>query len=338
MSPRNRVLLVVFVLLGAAALAVLQPWRGDAFARTAARVRPLFPELDERRQTIARIEIDSGAASTRLELTDAGWIVRDRFDHPADGTRLADLVDVLAALDDREIVATEPASFATYEVREGDGTRVRVWDREGRLLADLIGGALRHQDVLPGGPALFEFYVRPAARDLVLLTQEWHVPSARPEDWILGRFLPPDAVSKIRWIQRDDRQSDQDWRVVRDETTGAAAPEGGAPHWRMVAPEDRPALDYAAESTAFTLSSMRAADAAGRLAEGATEPAAEFGFSTDVFRAGMGEGSFEIHLGAPAGDGGHYAWVPGNPFVYVLGDFEVGQLRQPVAAMLPGGD
>jgi len=143
----------------------------------------------------------------------------------------------------------------------------------------------------------------------------------------------------LDWIERDDRQGDQDWRLERVAVQGPEGGGGPVPgtvdrSWRMLRPEERPALGFAGDSFAFTFTGLRAADVAARLEPGAEPDPGRWGFATDVFRAGVGDRVLELELGGPA-PGGRWCRVPGREWIYVLEDFEVGQLRQGVADMLP---
>lgn len=322
MSRRNRVLAVVFLLLAGLALAVEQPWRGDAFARTEAQVHRLFPELAALREQIFRVEIQSRGRQTTLSRVADGFVVEEKLAHPADLGRLIALVDSLCWLDDRDVVSDNPEKRATFQVEADSGTRVRLLDRQGAPLADLIGGALRNAPEQAGEQALLEFYVRRADRDQVLLAPEFRPPPADPAQWIQPRLFPGLQAGQIQWLQRLGAEAGDSWKVVR------SAEAGGEPAWRVVAPEPGAAAAHEAEGLAFTFAGLRAEDVAARLVPGG-EPGADFGFPGETFRAGAGEASLEVRLGKPAEAGRRYAWVPGSPYVVLVGEFAAERLRVP---------
>ncbi|TAH38727.1 MAG: DUF4340 domain-containing protein [Planctomycetota bacterium] len=326
MSRRNRILLALLLLLGGLALALEQPWRGDAFARTRARVQRLFPGLEDQRQDIARVEIESAGQRTTLVRGAGGWVVAEKLQYPADVGRLASLVDTLAGLDDRDTVSVNPDKQETYSVDPAAGTRVRLLDARGLALADLVGGALRGAAEQAGTEALLEFYVRRADRDEVVLAPEFRPPPADPADWIEPRLLPGLQAQRLRWLQRASPDEHGAWKLAVEAPEGAAG--AAERRWRMVAPDSRAAVAHVAEGFAFALANLRAQDVAARLGP-AAEPGPEFGFPTDVLKAGVDEGTIEVRLGKPAGEGRRYAWVPGSAYVVIIGEFAAERLRVP---------
>ena len=344
MNRRNRVLALCAACAWLLLLAVERPWQGDAHARTAATVGPLFPDLARRREDIARILIEEQGSSTELlaRPEEGRWYVSGK-DHPADGRRLTNLVDMLVGLGTRDVVAEDPRSHEVYGVADGQGTRVRLYDAQGELLADWIHGKLRAQDVTGGTVPVLEFYVRRGDRPEVYLTGDAILPSANPARWCDTRFLQAIPDAAVAWVAREDFDGAESWRVERipgaevPESSGIEVPSGGTlgERWRMTQPSEAPASDYAGDSLVRTLLTLRAADVVARATP---EDAARYGFPVDRFRAGIRDGDavleFELELGAPAPQGGRFLRIAGLPHVYLIGDFDVDQLRQPVEAML----
>lgn len=340
MNRRNRILAAAAALAVLVLLLVEQPWRGDAHARTAAQVGPLFPDLARQREEIHRIVIRGPEQSTELEVDEQGmrWMVVDR-DHPADGNRVRDLVDMLIGLQTRDVVSDSPESHALYDVGDAMGTRVQLYAESGALLADWIHGKLRQQDIEGGAPPVLEFYVRRADRPEVYLTAEAFLPSAAPARWCDTRFLAAVRDADVAWVRREDFGGGQSWRIERipdappvSEGMGVPVSDTHGERWRMTEPVEQAALDYAGDSLVRTLTTLRATDVVGRATP---EDAARYGFPTDRFRVGIGGREFQFELGKPAPQGGRYLRVQLLPqHVYLLSDFDVGQLRQPVDAML----
>ena len=332
MNRRNRILCLALVVLGGLALALERPWQGDAFARTEAKVRRLFPELDASRERIAKVLIRSADRRTTLLRVPGDWVVEEKLLHPADIGRLIGLIDSLAFLDSRDVVSTNPDKQGTYSVEEGAGTRIQIWDEEERILADLVAGGLRSEGVAPGGPAILEFYVRPYGSDEVVLAPDFHAPVVDPADWLAGPLFPvePDA---LEWIERQDLDGRESWKLVR----GAPDPDSAGTLWEFREPTSGPAGKYAGDSFVFTFTGLRPQDVVAQIASGA-EPDASYGFTLDVLRAGKGDQVFELRLGGVATPGARFAWLTGGRWIYTLSDFEVGQLRQTVEGMGPEGD
>lgn len=341
MNRRNQVLAICAAIAALTLLFIEQPWRGDAHERTAAAVGPLFPDLARQREDVARIVVRNEEAETELQV-DANrqlWTVVDK-DHPADGDRIRNLVDMMIGLRTRDVVADSAESHALYDVAEGQGTRVQLYSASGKLLADWIHGKLRQQDIQGGAPPVLEFYVRRADRPEVFLTGDAFLPSTMPARWCDTRFLASLDDEDVTWVVREDFDGAESWRMERVPGT-AIAPEGiGQPvagsigeRWRMTSPETVPASDYAGDSLVRSLITLRASDVVGRATP---EDGARYGFPQDRFRIGVGDQhEFVFELGGPAPNGGRYMRaevLPGH--VYLLSDFDVEQLRQPAARML----
>lgn len=321
MSRRNRVLLALFVLLAGGALALEQPWRGDAYSRTQGGVRRLFPELEAQRESLARVEIRAAGQQATLTRSGGGFVVEEKLQYPADLGRLVSLVDALAWVDDRDTVSSNPDKRATYHVDEEGGTRIRLLDAKGGVLADAYGGSLRSAPESAGPQALLEFYLRRSDRDEVVLAPEFRPPAADPALWIEPRLFPGLQAAKLGWIERSSPDSGEAWRLER------ASPGGsGDPQWRMTAPEERDAAAHVAEGFVSALAGLSAQDVAARVPAG-REPGPEFGIPTDILRAGLGDQSVELRLGKPAGEGRRYAWVPGSSWIVTIGEFAAERLR-----------
>ncbi len=328
MDARNRILGVVFVLLAVLTLALEQPWRGDAHARTRATFAPLFPELVGAEDEVAEIQIRGDGAVTTMEIGfDRGkphWLVREKLAHPADLVRMQALVASLRALQTRDVESVEADYHSTYEVADGQGVRITVRDHEGAVLADLVAGALRSQDVSAGQVPVLEFFLRPHGQDVVYRSGEFHMPPTDPAKWCDTRFLLAVDPENVHTLQRIDAGGDQSWKIVR-----GSVQSGG---WRMVAPDSATVSEFAADSWIFTLTGLRAADVIEVLEAGITP--AQLGARSDLFRVGIGDHEFVVEVGQALPGGLRAARVQGLAFLYALQQHEVDQLRQSVAAML----
>lgn len=332
MSRRNRVLAAAAAALWLALLAVERPWRGDAHARTAAAVRPLFPDLARRRDEIRRVEIRSGALAATLEWRADRWWVTAK-EHPADLRKLVQVVDMAGRLDTRDEVAASSASHAQYGVAAGEGTRLTFSDADGGVLADLIVGNLRRQDVTAGQQPVLEFYVRRADRAEVHLSGDAIAPSADPIDWCDTRFMQSVAPEEIEWVRREDFAGGDSWRLERVPAAGA-----GRTGWRLTEPAPgRPAWDFAGDSLVRTLLDLEASDVVRRAGDPA-EDAAACGFPADRFHVAARGSVLQLEIGRSAREGRHWLRVEGLPYLYEIRDFDVSQLRQPVADLLPPSD
>jgi len=331
MSKRNRMLAAGALVAWALVFLIEQPWRGDAHARTEAAVRSLFPDFARQREGIRHVEIRAGGSSTVLDWRNDRWWVLDK-EHPADLRKLVQVVDMIGRLDTRDEVAAAPESHTLYGVAGGEGTRLTLSDSEGAIVADLIVGSLRKQDVTTGQNPVLEFYLRCADRSAVHLSGDAISPSADSIDWCETRFLAAVAPEEVEWVRREDFDGGESWRVER---VPADQAEVFGSTWKITEPApERAAWDFAGDSLVYTLLDLQASDVAGRAGDPA-EDAALYGFPTDRFHVSARGNVLRFELGKVAREGHRWMRVEGLPYLYTLRDFDVSQLRQPVTDMLP---
>jgi hypothetical protein len=327
MSKRNNLLLLVVAILWTAFLLVEKPWKGDAHQRTAAHVGLLFPKLQYQTEQVRRVIVSDGIDSVTLQLSESRrWRVVEK-QHPMDMARLTMVIQNLAEINTIDVVSVNSEKHSVYGVAEGQGTRVQVYGENDVLLADWIAGSLRHQEIGAGQKPVMEFYMRDGRSDVVYLSGEAIHPPANPTTWCDTHFLAQVEDSAISWVERKDFVTDDSWRIER-------APQSGADAWDLSTPVARPALSYAGESLAFSITGLRAADVIATMnSDGADD--ARYGFPQDRFTVGVGELDFEFELGNPTPQAGQrYFRVTGIPYIYTLSDYDVSQLRLPVQRLL----
>jgi hypothetical protein len=268
-------------------------------------------------------------------------------DHPLDKGRLMMLMENLSAITTLDTVSVNPEKHEVFGVAEGQGTRVQVYDSNDILLADWVAGSLRQQDIASGQKPVLEFYMRDGRSDVVYLSGTAIHPSSDPTVWCDTRFLFGVEAPRIQWIERLDFETNESWRIERtaaaEVTSGQLGSaqetrEGGS--WQLTAPTKAPALGYAGDSMAFSIIGLEASDVVGQASADNTSDT-RYGFPQDRFRVGIDGQVFEFELGKPSATSGQrYLRVtnPKLPYIYSLDDYEVSQLRQPVARMLPDSD
>jgi len=315
-SKLNRLLLPLFLVFATGALLLEKPWRGDAHQRTADQVEALFPELISNRQSIDKIEIDSDGILCTMQRNQNGFVILEKFNHPAADKRVITLVDELSRLSTKDIVSANFEKHQKFGVAEGQGTRIKIYAGE-KLLADLIAGSLRSQDIRNSKQIALEFYLRDASSAEVLLVNNYSPPPTSPEDWLRVPLCKFD-VGEIKLAERVDFRGNKNWTLARGDTPD---------RWQLLGPKPGPADSYQADSWIFSFSNLEAADVVANLGTG-TRPAAEYGFTTDLFRAenDLAE-SCELQLGGVAPNNRRYAWIPGSDWVYAIDEFEADQLR-----------
>jgi uncharacterized protein DUF4340 len=327
MSPRNRKLAAIFGVLFIATLAVEKPWRGDAHQRTTATIEAMFPDLKGFAE-VASVRISkAGQATTIARILDRGkprWVVREKFDHPADLRRLGRLIDSLMALETRDIESTNSDKQSAYEVGIDQGMHIEIWDQQGGKLADLVAGSMRSQDMTAGQIAVLEFFVRPTDGDVVYRTGELLVPFEDPADWCDGQFLAGVEEPQLQLLQRIDHLGPDSWKLIRQ-----SVEEGQK--WKMIAPDARAVADFVGDSWAYTMHGLRAADVLGLLSD--PQSAEIFGPLRDTLKVGIDEIYFELELGRLVSKDRRAARVKGLPHLYALQQYDVDQLLQSVASM-----
>lgn len=327
MNKRNNLLLLCVAILWTIFLLVQKPWQGDAHQRTAAHVGLLFPKLQYQTEQVRRVKVMDGIDSVTLQLSESGrWRVVEK-QHPMDMARLTMVIQNLAEINTIDVVSVNPEKHSVYGVADGQGTRVQVYAENDLLIADWIAGSLRHQEIGAGQKPVMEFYMRDGRSDVVYLSGEAIHPPANPTTWCDTHFLAQIEDRAITSVQRTDFVTSESWQIER-------APQSGADAWDLAAPVVRPALSYAGESLAFSITGLRAADVVATMnSDGADD--ARYGFPQDRFIVGIGELNFEFELGDPApAVGQRYFRVAGIPYIYTLSDYDVSQLRMPVQRLL----
>jgi len=327
MNRLNRVLLPLFLGLFSLAWFLEEPWKGDAFERTALEVGPLFPELVAQRAQISKVILMRDQEQTTLERGQAGFGVAERMHHPAANQRLVHLIDALSLLDDRDVVSTNPDKFLAYGLAEHQGTRIQVYAGD-KLLADAHCGSMRQQDPQMGGKMSLDFYLRAMGGQRVVLARGFTPPMTGPGDWLEAPLVGVEE-SEVVAAQRIDVRTGNEWHVQK---TGE--------DWSMTKPVQEPLAElYTIDSFLFSMCRLYAEDVFAEAKDGLPE---EFGPLEDLFQVASQEGNlFEVHLGKLRPGGLREAWIPGAPWLYGVAEHDVHQLRQTAETMLrsePPGD
>jgi len=318
-------LAICFALCALAAIATHKPWLGDAHSRTYARVGLLFPELARVVDTAVEVVIVSPGKEVKLHLLDGAWRVKDKLNHPAHLSRLSNLFATLSTLKSSDMVSDNAANHAVYGVDAEHGVRITLRDASGAVLADLMAGNLRGQELIPeeAERAILAFYVRRAGEAEVYLSNNYIAPVTSPSDWIENKFLASVDPASVDWVERISTLPDSSWRLTRTQDTEFI---DDVEHsvWSL---ESGLARAWAAEHLLAVLTDLRASDVIEKL-DGAAGPAAKYGLGIETYRAGIGGAVFQLHLGTLARDGHRYIQIDGLPWVYTIAEYESESLRQ----------
>ncbi|MCP5024521.1 MAG: DUF4340 domain-containing protein [bacterium] len=162
-------------------------------AQAVREVLPLFEPWAPGQVTTIRVDqgeqgIFASDSDLLVQLDDAGtYRLPNHFGYPARERAVAFLVNGLASLNSMDLLSEDPASHATYGLTQEKGVRIRLEDKTGKVLADLLQG-----DKAPGGRA---FYVRRFDSDNVFRAPNFIRQSIRGNllTWIDSRWCGLDA-------------------------------------------------------------------------------------------------------------------------------------------------
>ena len=169
------------------AVVLLAVWASQAYrARTAVedRAHLLFPDLPQRFDAARRIEVETAAGSITIEQADGHWRVREKYDWPADPTRVAGVLTGLADLRALEPRTANPDRHARLhlDAPSEPGSKalaLRLLAAEDEVLAAILIGERR-------GVAgdLPQFYVRRPGQAQTWLAEGPLEPARRASLWL----------------------------------------------------------------------------------------------------------------------------------------------------------
>ncbi len=148
MQPKRfLILLAVTLAVSMAALAsYLAEQRDDTLILSG---EPMLPELQGKVEAVAVIEVVTGSGSYTLERRDGAWGSRDDDGYPVRQRRVNRLLVGLTSLERLEAKTARPELHPRIHVEDPDGAGaasrlVRLKDREGTLITELVVGKQRH--------------------------------------------------------------------------------------------------------------------------------------------------------------------------------------------------
>ncbi|MCY4464671.1 MAG: DUF4340 domain-containing protein [Chloroflexi bacterium] len=202
MISRSNVILAILLAAQVVLLAVSVVTSGGTESRA---IEPLVqgigaPEIE--RMTIATSPDDAVTFARKGD----GWVLPDADDFPVNGDKVDEMLDKLFALDNRRLVAANPANFARLEVKADDYRR-RI---------ELSGGNASAVIYLGGSGGVDTVYARRADENHVYLgsgLNSWEL-STQIASWVDASYvnIAQDDVQQIRvqnaqgdfTLQRDD--------------------------------------------------------------------------------------------------------------------------------------
>lgn len=190
MSPKTfaALALATVVAVAAAAFAVT---RDRGFTPVAGAGEVVFPGLIERVNDVAKMVIELPAGTLTIERGKDGWTVKENDDYPARAVEVRQVVLALAGLKLLEPKTRNADKFAKLELQDptvkgARSKRVKLFDRDGALLADVILG--RRRQTLPG-TTLGGVYLRRPGEDQTWLAAGGPEVSDERRDWLERKIV-----------------------------------------------------------------------------------------------------------------------------------------------------
>lgn len=158
----------------------------------------LLPELIDRVNDVARVELTSASGSTTLQRRDADWTVATSDGYPADFERVKQLVLTLAEMQIIEPKTRVAERYGRIGVKSVDfedsrAVRVDLADADGTPLTSLLVG-----DAREGGGAPARYVRRPEAEQSYLVTARFDY-HAEDRDWMDRSILDiqPERIQRV---------------------------------------------------------------------------------------------------------------------------------------------
>ncbi len=176
----NRSNLVLFALL-ALQLALLAASVLIAGGSESREIQPLLADImpaDVERLAIAD-DLDNSMTFARAG---DGWVLPEADDFPLNGEQVDEILDKLASLDTRRLVASNPANFARLEVKEDDFRR---------RIEFVTGDGIATRIFLGGSGGVDTVYVRRAEKNEVYLASglnSWEL-STQVSTWLDAEYV-----------------------------------------------------------------------------------------------------------------------------------------------------
>ena len=177
MLSRGNILLLVLLVVQLALLAI------SVLQSSEVESRPVEPILTG--MTVAAIErlhfADDLGNEVTVALGDDGWALPDADDFPVDGAKVEEILNKIAGMDTRRLVATNPANFV----------RLEVGNKEFRRKLTLESADASAEFYLGGSGGVDTVYLRRAGEDKVYLgvgLNSWEL-STQISTWVDSSYV-----------------------------------------------------------------------------------------------------------------------------------------------------
>lgn len=320
---KNKVLVLGLV---AGALAVAYAL-GLAFSPTNVQRRrsevPLLPAF--KAEAVNKIQVTNAEGATIEALRSGkGWsVLIGGLPHPASEERIGWFLDTLAGVRRSRLVSSNPDSWASFGVTEEARTRIRLFDSGGKSLVSLIVG---RSDTGERG----NFVRLEGGNETVLLNKTLGTyVSGSQSYWSHLKFFPDGlAAGSVMRVSVRASLSFADGTSRKLSYTLLRGNEAGR-KWRVVEPAGGITLDDTkVDRVASTLADFEGNEfVTGNLTTGLTSPSAEILFSTEDNK------DYRILIGARSGEDLYYAKVDGGDYLYLVSEWRVREVTQPLVEL-----
>jgi hypothetical protein len=317
---KNKVLILSLV---AGALAVAYAL-GLAFSPTNVQRRhaevPLLPAF--KAEAVNKIQVANAEGAT-IEILrgEKSWsVLIGGTPHPASQERIGWFLDTLAGLRRSRLVSSNPGSWASFGVTEEARTRIRLFDSGGKSLASLIVG---QSEAGERG----NFVRLEGSNETVLLNKSLATyVSGSQSYWSHLKFFR-DGLSggSIMRVSVRAALSFADGSSRKLSYTLLRGSEAGR-KWRVVEPSRGITLDdKKVDRLATTLADFEGNEfVTGNVTTGLVSPSAEILFSTEDNK------DYRILIGGRSGEDQYFAKVDGGDYLYLIPEWRVQAVTQPL--------
>lgn len=253
MKNKTIIILAVIFLGLLAAYYLMENPSTDIYDMSEARVEPLFGGLST--DNIAKIKITTKNAETNLARTDTGWVVVEEDNFPANEDLINQILESLPEMTTEEIASNNPENAEFYKVDPENGVRVRMMNKNDKVLADYYVGK--------NGPGR-NSYVRVEGDDLVTIQENVfkYQYDKSTKAWRNRSIVKFDA-EKVKRLEITRPGAPKDTPL--EEAAGGATEtvalvKNAAGEWEMMQPEFRNGNKSNIQNVVRTFSNLTASD------------------------------------------------------------------------------
>ena len=191
MKPKHLVLLVCIVIVLGIVYAIQQNSRktgSDSMGK-----RELVP-TDFSSDSVAAVKLERGNKTVTLKQTDSGWVVTERFNYPADVSKLRDLFIKLCDARIAQVVSLTPIQEEELSLTPGKSVTLTLTDKNAGMLQRFVFGSEHNGRKTPSQPFAMTGgssgrYLLLADGRCVVVPEGFHEVDSPLTDWLNRDFF-----------------------------------------------------------------------------------------------------------------------------------------------------